>query len=92
MFVSLEKLATLPGIPNRRTLGLLIQRNPDFPIVERGKRGRPYLIDYDQARAFIAALRAHPSLTNAEREDLARRLGLQFVGSQSNQKGFLDAR
>lgn len=49
----LWQLAELDGMPSAPTLRKLIRDRPDFPLIERGRRGREYRIDLDQAAAFV---------------------------------------
>lgn len=51
----LWELAERPDMPSEPTLRRLIRMRPDFPLIERGRRGRDYLLDLDAAAAFVRA-------------------------------------
>ncbi|VVT16405.1 conserved hypothetical protein [Sphingomonas sp. EC-HK361] len=51
----LWELAALPDMPSAPTLRQLMRERPDFPIVERGRKGRDYVIDIEDAAAFVRA-------------------------------------
>lgn len=50
---TLADLGALPGMPSLPSLQRFIASRPDFPLVERGDRGRAYALDLDVAAAFV---------------------------------------
>lgn len=50
---SLADLGKLPGMPSLPSLQRFIAARPDFPVIERGRYGKPYEIDLDAAAAFV---------------------------------------
>lgn len=72
-------LARCPGMPSIVTLRAIIARHPDFPIIQRGKRGRGYRIDLDAASRFVADLRGPVRLSTTQRHELIRALGLTMI-------------
>jgi hypothetical protein len=52
---NLKDLTALPGMPSQPSIERLMARRNDFPILQRGRKGIPYLFDLGKASAFIAA-------------------------------------
>ena len=52
---TLADLAKLDGMPSLPSLQRFIGARPDFPIVQRGRRGLPYILDLAAAAAFVRA-------------------------------------
>ena len=50
---TLADLAALPGMPSQPSLQRFIAARSDFPVLERGRYGRAYVIDLEHAVAFI---------------------------------------
>lgn len=76
---NIVQLSSMPGMPSIPRLRLLIARHRDFPIITRGTRGRVYQIDLDATAAFIGGLRKRRQLTDIERRETIRALGLEFI-------------
>jgi hypothetical protein len=72
-------LSRHPDMPSVVTLRALIARHPDFPLLERGKRGRGYRIDLEAAAQFVASLKGPKPISPVERRELIRALGLEFA-------------
>ena len=53
--VRLFELAEAEGMPSVPSIRQLMRRRPDFPILQRGRKGAEYLFDLDAATAFIRA-------------------------------------
>jgi hypothetical protein len=51
----LWELAAIPDMPSEPTLRQFMRARPDFPVIEHGGKGTPYLIDLDAAAAFVRA-------------------------------------
>ena len=49
----LADLAAMPGMPSEPTLRRFIAARDDFPVIERGRYGKPYQLDLDAAAAFV---------------------------------------
>lgn len=76
---NLDDLVARPDMPGRTTLAQLIRRRPDFPLIERGGRGRAHKIDLDEAAAFVKTVRQtgiDEGLMHPER----RRRGIELLG------------
>lgn len=50
---SLADLGKLPGMPSLPSLQRFIAARPDFPVVERGRYGKAYQFDLEEAAAFV---------------------------------------
>lgn len=50
---SLWQLADLPDMPSAPTLRAMIRERADFPVIQRGGRGVEYILDLDEAAAFV---------------------------------------
>jgi len=49
----LWELARLPDMPSAPTLRQFVRDRPDFPVLQRGRKGLEYLFDLDDAAAFV---------------------------------------
>lgn len=76
MIGSLDDLSRRPGMPSLWTLQRLVAHNPDFPVIERGGRGRRYRIDLAAAEQFIRDLKAARVVDAAERMRAIKEMGL----------------
>ncbi|KEZ00619.1 hypothetical protein AI27_17925 [Sphingomonas sp. BHC-A] len=61
----------------------MIRDYPDFPIIERGTNGRSYVIDFDDAWAFIKGLRDNEEREQRARADEVRQYGLSLLGGEA---------
>lgn len=52
---NLAELAALNGMPSQPSLARFIAARADFPIIERGRYGKAYVLDLDAAAAFVRA-------------------------------------
>jgi len=52
-FGKLWELAAIPDMPSVPTLRQFIRDRPDFPVIERGRKGTSYVFDLDAAAAFV---------------------------------------
>ena len=77
---TLIDLASLPGMPSLPTLRKIIREHRDFPVIDPGRRGRPFTLDLDQAAAFILQLKAGPMSSEAERQRFRSEHGLEMGG------------
>ncbi len=50
---TLADLGRLEGMPSGPSLARLIAARPDFPVIERGRYGKPFVLDLDAAAAFV---------------------------------------
>lgn len=80
---TLGEFASLPGTPSEPTLRAMIRDYPDFPIIERGTNGRSYVIDFDDAWAFIKTLRDSEEREQRARADEVRQYGLSLLGGEA---------
>lgn len=52
---SLADLAAIDDMPSQPTLQRFIAARDDFPVVERGRYGKAYVFDLEEAAAFVRA-------------------------------------
>lgn len=50
---TLADLALVEGMPSVPSLAKLISARADFPIIQRGRYGKPFVLDLDAAAAFV---------------------------------------
>ena len=50
---TLTDLARLDGMPSYPSLMRLIAARDDFPVIQRGRYGKPYILDLDVAASFV---------------------------------------
>lgn len=80
---TLGEFASLPGTPSEPTLRDMIRDYPEFPILERGTNGRAYVIDFDEAFAFIKGLRDREAEAQRARADEVRQYGLAMFSGDT---------
>lgn len=74
---SLSDLAARAGMPSLSVISDLANRQPGFPVIRRGGRGLEYIVDLDQAEAFVRArLDAAPIDGTGNLSALAARPGM----------------
>lgn len=78
MIGGLQQLSRRPGMPCPKLIRRLINQNPDFPVLETGKRGRAYQFDLDEAVAFIEQLQARAGMSADRWEAAISSLGLDL--------------
>lgn len=78
MIGGLQQLSRRPGMPCPKVIRRLITQNPDFPVLQTGKRGRAYQFDLDEAAAFIEQLQARAGMSAAQWEAAMSSLGLDL--------------
>ncbi len=49
----LWELAAIADMPSVPTLRQFIRERPDFPVIEHGRKGAAYVIDLEEAAAFV---------------------------------------
>ncbi|MCI1141698.1 hypothetical protein MOP88_09605 [Sphingomonas sp. WKB10] len=52
---TLTDLARLDGMPSYPSLARFIAARDDFPVIQRGQYGKPFILDLDAAAAFVRA-------------------------------------
>ena len=52
---NLAELAAIEGMPSQPSLARFIAARSDFPVIEHGRYGKPYVFDLDDAVAFVRA-------------------------------------
>lgn len=50
---TLADLGKVEGMPSVPTLGRFIAARSDFPVIQHGRYGKPYVLDLDAAAAFV---------------------------------------
>ncbi len=78
MIGGLAELASLPGVPSETTLRQLIRENDDFPVIEHGKNGVGYKIDFTLALGWLKARRDKEQEAARERANQIRQFGLEL--------------
>jgi len=78
MLGTLDQLGKVDGMPSVPSLRRFISSRPDFPVVQQGRYGLPYILDLDTAAAFV---REHWRDGRNER----RRLRLAAVALEATQ-------
>jgi hypothetical protein len=78
MIGGLLQLSRRTGMPCPKGIRRLIRQNPDFPVLETGKRGRAYQFDLNAAVAFIEQLQAQSGMSAARWEAAMTSLGLDL--------------
>ncbi|QGY81769.1 hypothetical protein [Sphingorhabdus lacus] len=78
MIGGLQQLSRRPGMPCPKVIRRLINQNPDFPVIETGKRGRAYQFDLDESVAFIERLQARGGMSAARWDAAMSSLGLDI--------------
>jgi hypothetical protein len=76
MIGNLEALSRRPGMPSMPTIRKIIARHPNFPIIARGKRGRSYQVDLEEAEEFIRQAQAGRIMDVERRRALFRAFNL----------------
>lgn len=76
---TIKDLSEQPNMPSVVTLRAIIARNSDFPILQRGTRGRGYRIDLEKAAQFVLALNSPRVLPPEERQQAINSLGLLMI-------------
>ncbi len=84
--VNKKELAKLLGYQSTNAVDRLLERYPDFPIVERGSNGRDYVFDVENVKAWRAAQLEAERRAAAEREDLLGQSSLPGM-SDAAEKG-----
>lgn len=80
MIVTLGELAAVDGMPSEPTLRKLIEANPDFPLISRGKNGQGYEIELAAAIAWHQGYRAREEEAARERSAEIRQQALDLLG------------
>ncbi|API58290.1 hypothetical protein BSL82_02360 [Tardibacter chloracetimidivorans] len=83
MNCSLSEFVAMPGVPSEPTLRKLIDENPDFPVVSRGKNGQAYEIDAEAGLKWLKARREAEEQARRERQDRLNQLSLNLLGSDA---------
>lgn len=83
MICSLSEFVAMPGVPSEPTLRKLIDENPDFPVVSRGKNGQAYEIDAEAGLKWLKARREAEELARRERQDRLNQLSLDLLGDDA---------
>lgn len=78
--VSITQFCRRPGAPSLPTLRKIIDRHPDFPVVERGHRGLRWKIDAEAAERFLQSLREPAPIDPVRRRQLIAEMGLELAG------------
>jgi hypothetical protein len=50
---TLTDLARLDGMPSYPSLARFIAARDDFPVIQRGQYGKPFILDLDAAAGFV---------------------------------------
>lgn len=50
---TLTDLARLDGMPSYPSLARFIAAREDFPVIQRGQYGKPFILDLDAAAGFV---------------------------------------
>ena len=50
---TLADLAAIDGMPCVPSIAALIAARQDFPVLQHGRSGKPYILDLDAAAAFV---------------------------------------
>lgn len=50
---TLADLAAMDDMPSGPSLARMIAARDDFPIIQRGRYGKPFILDLDAASAFV---------------------------------------
>jgi phage terminase Nu1 subunit (DNA packaging protein) len=61
------------------TVDALISRYPDFPVVQRGTNGRPWVFDLEEVVTFLRERRAVEVNAATERDNLLQQFTLPFL-------------
>lgn len=72
---NLDEMAGRLGV-SLPTMRKLVKRYPDFPVVEQGRNGVPWVFDPHAVTGFIAAKRAEEAETKAKRDELLAQVSL----------------
>lgn len=83
MVVTLGQLASIPGMPSEPTLRKVIEENPDFPLLSRGRNGVAYEMDLAAAIGFIKGLDAKRDDERRARADEVKQFGLALLGEDA---------
>lgn len=83
MVVTLGQLASVPGMPSEPTLRKLIEDNPDFPLLSRGRNGVAYEMDLAAAIGFIKGLDAKREDERRAKADEVKQYGLALLGADA---------
>lgn len=83
MLASLSQLAAMPGMPSEPTLRKLIEENPDFPVVNRGKNGQAYEIDAAAALKWLADRREREEAERRVHQENLNQMALDFMGADA---------
>ena len=83
MVVTLGQLASVPSMPSEPTLRKLIDENPDFPLLSRGRNGVAYEMDLAAAISFIKGLEAKKEEERRASADQVKQLGLALLGEDA---------
>ena len=83
MVVTLGQLASVSSMPSEPTLRKLIDENPDFPLLSRGRNGVAYEMDLAAAISFIKGLEAKKEEERRASADQVKQLGLALLGEDA---------
>lgn len=83
MIGNLSELAAMAGMPSEPTIKKLIDENPDFPILSRGRNGVGYEFDLAEAAGFIRSLQQRAEQQARARAEDVRQLGLSLLGDDA---------
>jgi hypothetical protein len=83
MIGNLSELAAMAGMPSEPTIKKLIDENPDFPILSRGRNGVGYEFDLTEAATFIRSLQQRAEQEARARAEDVRQLGLSLLGDDA---------
>ena len=81
----LAELASLPGVPSETTLRQLIRDHDDFPVIEHGKNGVGYKIDFAAAVGWLGERREREQAEARARAERVRQFGLDLGLGQSEE-------
>ena len=86
---TLTDLAQINGMPSYPSLGRFIAARADFPVVQHGQYGKPFILDLDAAAAFV-----RENWRDGRNERRLRRLAAMTAaapGEQASLPGLFDA-
>lgn len=83
MVVTLGQLAALPNMPSEPTLRKIIDENPDFPLLSRGRNGVAYEMDAAAAIRFIKGLETKKEEDRRTAADQLRQIAFDILGEDA---------
>lgn len=77
---SLTALSMEAGMPSINTIQKIARHNAYFPVIQRGGRGKAFVVDLDAAAEFLRQWQAGRFIRPEAREIAKRELGLGLLG------------